>query len=170
MGDLRRSEGVKTGATPRRSIAICTGGFGLSKILTAVLPFLLTPATALADESMLLKCRSIEEPAARLACYDALVPAAAAPVAGDRPEAQFGLKKRSEQTQAIESHIPGRFEGWRPKTRIRLANGQVWEISDGSSGAYRLIDPKIRIRRGALGAYFLEIEGENRSPRVQRVE
>lgn len=112
----------------------------------------------------------------RLACYDALTPpkAEASSVVTTGParaEERFGLvRTEPEESKAMESHIPGRFDGWGPKTRIRLANGQIWEISDGSSGAFRLVDPKVRIRRGAMGAFYLEIERQNRSPRVKRVE
>ncbi len=71
---------------------------------------------------------------------------------------------------AIESHVPGRFDGWGPNASIRLANGQVWQIADGSSGAHWIENPKVRVRRGALGAFYLEIEGTNRSPRVTRIQ
>ncbi|CAG1019542.1 hypothetical protein BURC_04429 [Burkholderiaceae bacterium] len=136
------------------------------------------PAGALAQEADLLKCRRIEQPMQRLACYDGLTPpipqAGLAPTptpAPVRAAERFGLARaESEESKAIESHIPGRFDGWEPKTRIRLANGQLWEISDGSSGAYQLVDPRVRIRRGALGAFYLEIEHQSRSPRVKRVQ
>jgi hypothetical protein len=73
--------------------------------------------------------------------------------------------------QAVDSHIPGEFRGWEAGSRIKLANGQVWEVADGSRGALApVIDPKVRVRRGVLGSFYLEIEGLNRSPRVRRVE
>jgi hypothetical protein len=43
------------------------------------------------------------------------------------------------------------FEGWRPNERIRLANGQVWQIADDSSSLLQRRDPKVTVRRGALG-------------------
>lgn len=145
---------------------------------------LLLSNLALADETGLLKCRGIGDAAARLACYDALPvgpgtgrPAAAAPApspAAPAPSApeQFGLEERraAPVLAAIESRIPGRFDGWEPGARFRLANGQVWQVADGSSGAHWIENPKVRIRRGALGAFYLEIEGTNRSPRVTRVQ
>ena len=33
-----------------------------------------------------------------------------------------------------------------------------------------LKDPKVRVRRGALGTFVLEIEGTNNAPKVRRVE
>lgn len=150
-----------------------------------IVPMLLTPPAVLADDSGLLRCRGLSDPAARLACYDALVPVAA-PVPAPRAPAQtapsapapevqpdrFGLKTPSTETvQAIDSHIPGEFRGWEPGSRIKLANGQVWEVNDGSRGALApVVDPKVRVQRGVLGSFYLEIEGLNRSPRVKRIE
>ncbi len=124
----------------------------------------------------LQRCRAIGEAAARLACYDALAlptaPSRGAPpsaTAAD-PAARFGLREPAQGVDAVESHIPGRFDGWEARTQIRLANGQVWQINDGSRGVYRLDNPRVRIRKGALGSFFLEIEGQNQSPRVRRVQ
>jgi hypothetical protein len=154
--------------------------------------FLLLIATnvAMADDAGLLRCRAIKDSTARLACYDALVvPSAAekaaaaqavpqsqgaarapAQVSPAQTPEQFGLEHKSAQSvlAAIESTIPGRFEGWGPNTLIRLANGQVWQVADDSTGMNFVENPKVRIRRGALGAFYLEIEGTNRSPRVTR--
>jgi hypothetical protein len=131
---------------------------------------------AWAGDAGLMQCRGINDAAARLACYDALpvemptLPGSSPPAA--TPQDDFGREERNrkEELQAIDSHIPGRFDGWQPRDKIRLANGQVWQIVDGSSGALNAVDPKIRVRRGALGAYYLEIDGTNRSPRVRRVQ
>lgn len=142
---------------------------------------------ALADEAGLQRCRAIADATARLACYDALAlqpapakpaaapakPAAAAPAPDSRATAaQFGLEDRKPAPvlASIDSHIPGRFDGWGPGATIRLANGQSWQVADGSSGAHWIENPKVRVRRGALGAFYLEIEGTNRSPRVTRVQ
>lgn len=139
----------------------------MRRIVKMIVPMLLVPSAAFADDSGLLRCRSISDATARLACYDALVPTPAPDVQRQR----FGLQAPpADAVQAIASHIPGTFQGWEPKSRIRLANGQVWEISDGSRGAFQLVDPKVRIRRGVLGSFFLEIDGHNASPRVKRIE
>jgi len=138
---------------------------------------LLASNLALADDAGLLQCRAMKDAAARLACYDGLPVAAAAgkpapaTPAKATPE-QFGLeeKRAAPVLASIDSHIPGRFDGWSPNASIRLANGQVWQVADGSSGAHWIEDPKVRVRRGALGAFYLEIEGTNRSPRVTRVQ
>lgn len=161
--------------------------------MRVLLLLLLATDVALADDGGLVRCRAIRESAARLACYDGLVvPAAAdkatpaAPVQTPPPSRpaprapsqaapaqmaeQFGMEHKSAAAMldAIESTIPGRFEGWGPNSLIRLANGQVWQIADNSSGAHWIENPKVRIRRGMFSAIYLEIEGTNHSPRVRR--
>lgn len=149
----------------------------LPPLLTAT-SLLLACGLAPAQDGALQRCRALTESAARLACYDAIplpaagttAPSAAAP--RQTPQ-QFGLEaQQAAQTQldAIETSITGRFYGWGPGERIELANGQVWQVSDDSRGVLDVLNPKVRVRRGALGAFFLEFEGSNRSPKVRRVQ
>jgi hypothetical protein len=146
--------------------------------MRASLLLLLIPGAALADDAALLRCRGIADPSARLACYDALplpaAPARAAPVEAGGAD-QFGREALARpapapEADAIESRIEGHFEGWGPNALIRLANGQIWRIADGSRGVHNIDNPKVRVRRGAFGAYYIEFEGRNQSPRVTRVQ
>lgn len=153
--------------------------------------FLFVSGLAFADDAALLRCRTIADATARLACYDALVlPINGASTSSNRagtpqPSAgsqasttqqkptQFGLEEKlagKNELDAIESHIPGSFEGWTGRSNIKLANGQVWQISDNSARAHYVDNPKVRIRRGALGSFYIEIQGTNISPRVKRVQ
>jgi hypothetical protein len=139
-----------------------------------LLPLLLISTSVLADDAGLLKCRGIGDVSARLACYDALPVGEAKTVQAaprQTPE-QFGMEQQAyrSEIESLESHIPGNFEGWGPRTRIRLANGQLWQISDDSRRMLDFQNPKVSVRRGMLGAFYLEIEGTNISPRVQRVQ
>jgi hypothetical protein len=153
-----------------------------------LLAFLAISTAAWGDDAGMRRCRAIAEAPARLACYDALplatqpgpgaspapvraTPPAPTPRAHASPEAQFGLAQPpAEELPAIESHVPGLFPGWRPNERIGLANGQVWQVVDESSSLLQRSNPKVTVRRGALGAFYLDIEGDNRSPRVRRVQ
>ena len=154
--------------------------FFASNAKTTLLLLLFVASTALADDAALLRCRAITDAAARLACYDALPLGSTEGKAGQAkatqtPE-QFGMEQQLVVAQApaeldaIESRIAGRFEGWYPNAIIRLANGQVWQVTDGSSRSYDLTDPKVAIRRGFLGAFYLNIDGDNRTVRVKRVQ
>jgi hypothetical protein len=162
--------------------------------MKSLLLLLLVSSAALADDAALLRCRAIADPTARLACYDALPLNAAetakapAPPLQQTPEQfglpaakpspvvapeQFGLpppKPATPELDAIESTIPGHFDGWYPKQKIHLANGQVWQVIDVSSRNVFLTDPKVTIRRGLLSAFYMEFEHINQTVLVKRLE
>jgi hypothetical protein len=97
---------------------------------------------------------------------------AAQATAASDPSGDFGLPERAavQALQFIDSALQGPFDGWAPRTRVQLANGQVWEIADGSTGVYSPAhSPKVRISRGMLGSFFMAIEGVPQTPRVRRV-
>ena len=145
---------------------------------------LLLSSTALAaDDAAILRCRAVADATSRLACYDALPLGAGQAQAQPQPgEAQRSVKPLAEQfgleeqllpslsIEKIESGIPGHFEGWGPNETIRLDNGQIWQVADGSSRFYSVDNPKVTITRGALGAFYLNLAGENRTVRVRRIQ
>ncbi|MFA9217595.1 MAG: hypothetical protein ACEQSK_10885 [Sphingomonadaceae bacterium] len=165
-----------------------------------LLALMLVSSAALADDAALLRCRQLADGPLRLSCYNAIpvgatvaaaapavAPAAARAVATlsvgagyavatpekSELERMFGNEPavlKSVQLATIESTIPGAFDGWVPGQRIRLANGQVWKVVDNTDDVMDVRDPKVTVRRGLLGALFLDIEGAHRNPRVQRVE
>jgi hypothetical protein len=80
-------------------------------------------------------------------------------------------KQAPEEANHIDSTIVGRFDGWGPNARIKLANGQVWRVVDGSEAVLAPMDnPKVRVERNFFGTMFLKIEGTNNSPKVRRVQ
>jgi hypothetical protein len=161
--------------------------------MKALLVLLAVSGSALAHDADLLRCRAIPDISSRVACYDA-IPVAAAPVASTAPAAKpapaavptpvataptaaatFGLTatqmRKPEEPNFIESTLLGRIDGWSASTQFRLANGQIWRVSDDSSGSVTEVEnPKVKITRNALGTMFLEIEGTNQAPRVRRVQ
>jgi hypothetical protein len=139
---------------------------------------------ALAQDNDVRRCRMITDNMARLNCYDTLLlplPSGTLARSSDAPlpgeivpvpaVALFGMEHQSDrQVKEISSRIVGNFEGWGPRSRFRLENGQVWQISDESSGVYALKSPRVKIARAVLGGFEMEIEGANRAPRVKRLE
>lgn len=150
-----------------------------SPILAAVTA-LVAIGPAAANDQAIERCRQERAAEQRLACYDAIqttprsssaAPAAAAvPAPASAAGSRFGLPAASSDADGVNSSISGRFEGWGPKTQFKLANGQVWEVEDGSSASLWLDSPKVRVRRGFAGAFYIELEGSNRSPRVRRIK
>lgn len=167
---------------------IRTAGLALATLAAA--------SAVAADDAAIVRCRGITDNAARLACYDALpigsvfrAPPATAPAAPaatpsapqasaparPAPPAQssFGMEERiaqQEQPRSMESTIPGHFGGWGPRERIKLANGQVWQVVDDSSAYLNLDNPRVVIRRGMMGGFFLEFEATTRTARVRRLQ
>lgn len=146
----------------------------MPKTIIAILANALAMQVHAATPEQLIKCRAISDSTARLACYDATVdgnqPAIQA-AQKKQEEAAFGLENRTvTRVEEIESQFTGTLEGWDPGQRIQLANGQVWKIVDDSREVKIVKNPKVIIRRGALGALYMEIEGITRSPRVLRVD
>ena len=148
------------------------------------LSLLLLSGAALADDAAILKCRALPDSGARLACYDA-IPAGAKPrvasadaapgiAAAPGREANFGIeakKQREAEPQSISSTVAGNFEGWGPGSQIRLANGQVWRVIDGSEAVLpRTRDQKVTIERNMFGTLFLRVDGTNSSAKVRRVQ
>jgi hypothetical protein len=70
----------------------------------------------------------------------------------------------------VQSAVGAGFEGWGPNRRIRLDNGQVWQVIDGTSVVLPPGARKVTVKRGALGSFYLDFEGLKTSPRVRRVE
>jgi len=100
-------------------------------------------------------------------------PAMAAAVAPARTgEAAFGLPetRQPDRVESVQSMLSTSFSGWGPNSRIRLDNGQVWLVIDGSSVVLPEGARKVAVKRGALGSFYLDIEGLKTSPRVRRVE
>ena len=131
------------------------------------LPMNVTPAATQAPP--------IAAPKAAPAKPSSQPPTASAPAAPQQQAAaqSFGMENRAPEVElptTMQSTIPGHFEGWGPKARIKLANGQVWQIADDSQAYFNLDNPKVVIRRGMMGGFFLEVEDSNRSPRVRRVQ
>lgn len=138
----------------------------------------------------MLDCRSIREPALRLACFDrelAVVETAIRKkdvVLLDRAQVKrtqrslFGfsipnLKIFGDDSEESEKQIVSKIKQAWPhsygKWAFELADGARWEQTDSRQLAF---DPKagqdIRIRRAALGSYFANV-GRQTAIRVRRV-
>jgi hypothetical protein len=167
-GSPSSAPGIDIILSGHRSLACVFTLFG-KNILKALYLLLFVAGAACADDAAILKCRALSDTASRLECYDAM------PVgATTNPEQSFGVEtisKQQEGPRSIESTIAGDFDGWRPGARIKLANGQVWRVVDGSEAVLApTSNPKVRIVRNVIGTLFMEIEGTNSSPKVRRVQ
>lgn len=170
---------------------ILTSFFALSVILFQIDPSYAgePPAQRAAEMQRLFACRIMTENAARLACYDAA--AESLDVAERQGEivvverervlearrALFGfslpglpslLNGQTEQLDQVETtleratYVPN--SGW----TFYLADGSIWRQIDSTSLQFRATAGlPVRIRRAAMGSYFLKVS-DNPAVRAKR--
>lgn len=91
---------------------------------------------------------------------------AATPVADNR-----GFNNRTGPDGSIYSSISGEFRGWSQGSRFTLDNGQVWQVADSTARLrVKMEDPKVIIEPGALGAWYMKVEGYNARAAVKRIK
>ncbi len=71
---------------------------------------------------------------------------------------------------SMESRAVGSFKRWQKKMKIKLENGQVWQVTSNNTMYYKIENPKVKIEKGALGAFYMGIEGVNRRLKVKRIK
>lgn len=131
---------------------------------------LLGAGSAFAADSEVMQCRTLNDGVKRLACYDAMATGASVAAPSRRvQEKSFGLAEKRVGLDAIDSSIPGKFDGWNPNQLITLANDQVWRIVDDSTGVVYGTDLKVKIERSSFGAMTMVIQGTTKAPRVKRI-
>jgi hypothetical protein len=136
------------------------------------LSLLLLASQSHADNASIERCRQIAEAAQRLSCYDALDLAVPAKSQVQPNQDSFGLIKKAPDPdfEIIESELASDLDGLRPNETIRLKNGQIWRVTDDSTVILPAGARKVKIRRGMFGAFFIEFEGINHSPKVKRIQ
>lgn len=86
-------------------------------------------------------------------------------VAKNRGFFDFGSK------EPIESVIVGQFTGYAKGRHYTLQNGQVWEQTEPASlPGVKKTDAAVKIKPGALGAWYMQIEGYNTMAKVRRIK
>lgn len=92
--------------------------------------------------------------------------AGAASNVGFRGNTFFGT---GDSAGPVRSEIRGEFRGWQKGDKIRLENGQVWEVIDGTLAIPPTPLAKITIEPGFMGSWLMKVEGYNAAARVRRV-
>jgi hypothetical protein len=179
--------------TAQRAIVMLSG---------AALAASATPVAAQVEPGIVLnimrECAKIDDPTARLACYDNNIRAAGGnprsipgqmprPSGGGavaNPNAPSGFGADDLRAQSPERFNPNRNGPSEISTTVAdarerqpgiylvtLSSGAQWLFSEGASRAYR--PPRkgdaVRIERGALGSYLMVV-GEQAAVRVTRIK
>jgi hypothetical protein len=115
--------------------------------------------------------RLTPEEMARAVAPAPLRAAPANPAARVAPEPVRQTTPAAQEEASVESRLTGEFRGWEPRMVFALENGQRWQETGGTTYAGPpLATPAVRIRAGALGAYWMRIEGVSREVKVRRVD
>jgi hypothetical protein len=70
----------------------------------------------------------------------------------------------------VESRIAGDFRGWEGRTVFTLENGQRWQVQGGDPYISPPVrSPAVKIVPGAMGSFFLTVEGVRPRARVALV-
>ena len=161
--------------------------------LARPVPAMAQDSTALktpAQFSAVIACRAIADEAERLACFDSQVAALAKAaddkdiVIADRESVRetrrglfgFSLPKinlfggdDADEFQEIDTTIASARPIGYGYYSIELADGARWEQTDGKLVLSPKSGQKIKIKRGALGTFFANVNGQP-GIRVRRVE
>ncbi|MFC6838636.1 hypothetical protein [Xanthomonas theicola] len=73
--------------------------------------------------------------------------------------------------EPIESTLVGEFSGFSKGRRYVLANGQEWEQTESASlSSVHRSNPKVRIKPGIAGVWYMQIDTYNTRAKVRRVK
>lgn len=74
-------------------------------------------------------------------------------------------------SEPIESRLVGEFRGFAHNREYTLENGQVWQQTDDATlYGVRAENPEVRIRPGALGAWWMRVGNNATQAKVKRVK
>lgn len=149
--------------------------------LSALLLLALVPALALAERPYVaIEQRLTAEQmqatglnqldAEQLALLNRLLSAEQTAVASETRAAERERKK-SEAAVPVTSTLKGDFRGWQNGTVFELANGQRWRVTDGAFSSSRpLSNPRVTVKPGFLGSWYMLVEGTSVQAKVKRVD
>jgi hypothetical protein len=160
-----------------------------------ILPFLfliIGMPSSIAQGSLpaqLSACLEIPGVLQRLACYDRVAHGmgqvaaprsalAEKPVARGAPQVGLGSERLPQiasavprRAQEMTAEVTGVSYDLRGRFTITLSNGQIWRQLEGDTAVLRRSRiSAVRISRGALGSYDLNVAGLNASYRVVRLQ
>ncbi|WP_411834189.1 hypothetical protein [Pseudoxanthomonas mexicana] len=74
-------------------------------------------------------------------------------------------------SEPIVDRIAGEFAGFAKGRQYLLENGQLWQQTDTAQLAgVRRSHPKVTLKPGLMGVWFMTIEGYNTAAKVQRIK
>ncbi|WP_241047009.1 hypothetical protein [Pseudoxanthomonas sp. LH2527] len=73
--------------------------------------------------------------------------------------------------EPVTSTLTGNLRGWSRGTVFTLANGQRWRVTEGDYSATKpLGNAKVVVSPGKISGWYLQVDGHNPRPKVQRAD
>lgn len=73
--------------------------------------------------------------------------------------------------EVIQANLVGEFRGFERNRVYRLDNGQKWQQTDAARlEGVRRSNPAVTINSGAMGAWYMRIDGHNTRAKVRRIK
>jgi len=87
-------------------------------------------------------------------------------------EERFGLERDlvSIGSDDLSGTAVGDFGMWQRGQRVRLENGQVWEVVDYNRIFHKASNPEVTIKKGFLGSYYMHMDGLGKGIKVKRLK
>lgn len=95
-------------------------------------------------------------------------------VAATREESEtrvLGTWFGKDGIEPISSTVKGDLRGWSRGTVFNLENGQRWRVIEGDYYIGKPIgNAKVLVTPGKISGWYLQVEGHNPRPKVQRID
>lgn len=74
------------------------------------------------------------------------------------------------EQEPVRSSIAGEFRGWSRGTVFTLANGDSWQVTEGSYSVRPVSNPSVTIRPGVISGWYMEVDGHPVKAKVRRLK
>lgn len=74
------------------------------------------------------------------------------------------------EQEPVRSSIAGEFRGWSKGTVFTLANGESWQVTEGSYSVRAEGNPGVTIRPGVISGWYMEVDGHPVKAKVRRLK
>ncbi|GAB3744727.1 hypothetical protein [Lysobacter olei] len=74
------------------------------------------------------------------------------------------------EQEPVRSAITGEFRGWSTGTVFTLANGDRWQVTEGSYSVRPVANPSVTLRPGLISGWYMEVDGHPVKAKVRQVK
>lgn len=74
------------------------------------------------------------------------------------------------EQEPVRSAITGEFRGWSTGTVFTLANGDRWQVTEGSYSVRPVANPSVTLRPGLISGWYMEVDGHPVKAKVRTVK